>query len=654
MGKDPDFLGLGGYHGSDSGEASSSGTSSSEDSDDQSLDSAELRAAEAQQRLKDFGESHQELRATTKLPSAADAFDEVSRPAFLDPEATRPLAVSSTHGLASGAGAAAAGGQGRGPRGKAAASADFDVSRLAPALKGQQQQTDKRGPPGAVIEGKAKRYKLEDGPEATQQYTAAQIAMMGGNAEQLLQEQQEQQGGKAARGPATKPMEVTEFLDKGLGGAVLPRKQQDRKDKEKLKRAAGQSTHAQWKTEAEMFESRVSEFTLPNGLHFIVLERHNAPVVSCHTHARVGAYVEEEGSTGLAHLLEHMAFKGTPRIGSRDWRAEQPLLAAQDEVFYELRQLQQQAAASGASASRSSHMQQLQERLDKLKVEAQQLVVPNAFGSMLQEAGAVGLNAATSHDNTRYYMSLPANKLELWFALESERFQVPVLRELYTEKEVIGEERRARWENNPMGRFTYDYLLQALDNPYRRPVIGFADDFDRFGSHEVASFFSRYYHPANLTISVVAADVLTGGRSARLIKQLVLRGSCLSASVLVGYPGDLHPGLALVTAVPPAGGDMQRFSTELQQQLDALAQDGPTPAELGRVKASARAALLSALTSNGSMSSLLASYHSVTGSWRGVLQELADVDSLRGPEVAEVAGQVFGEENRFTGLGLPL
>lgn len=252
MGKDPDFLGLGGYHGSDSGEASSSGTSSSEDSDDQSLNSAELRAAEAQQRLKDFGESHQELRATTKLPSAADAFDEVSRPAFLDPEATRPLAVSSTHGLASGAGAAAAGGQGRGPRGKAAASADFDVSRLAPALKGQQQQTDKRGPPGAVIEGKAKRYKLEDGPEATQQYTAAQIAMMGGNAEQLLQEQQEQQGGKAARGPATKPMAVTEFLDKGLGGAVLPRKQQDRKDKEKLKRAAGQSTHAQWKTEAEM------------------------------------------------------------------------------------------------------------------------------------------------------------------------------------------------------------------------------------------------------------------------------------------------------------------------------------------------------------------------------------------------------------------
>jgi predicted Zn-dependent peptidase len=103
-----------------------------------------------------------------------------------------------------------------------------------------------------------------------------------------------------------------------------------------------------------------------------------------------------------------------------------------------------------------------------------------------------------------------------------------------------------------------------------------------------------------------------------------------------------------------AGGDMNRLVVELQQQLDALAQDGPTQAELARVKASARAGLLSALTSNGSMSGLLASYHAVTGSWRGVLQELNDVDTLTGPEVGEVVGQVFADKNRFTGLGLPL
>eukprot|EP00879_Flechtneria_rotunda_P014417 GHRR01015065.1.p1 GENE.GHRR01015065.1~~GHRR01015065.1.p1 ORF type:complete len:529 (+),score=170.50 GHRR01015065.1:192-1778(+) len=251
------------------------------------------------------------------------------------------------------------------------------------------------------------------------------------------------------------------------------------------------------------FESRVCEFTLSNGLHFIVLERHNAPVVACHTHARVGAYVEEEGGTGLAHLLEHMAFKGTARIGSRDWSREQAMLQAQDEVFYELREMKQTAAASGSSSSISAKMQQLQDKFTQLKAESDELVVPNAFGSMLQQAGAVGLNAVTSHDDTRYYNLLPSNKLELWFALESERFQAPVFRQLYTEKEVIAEERRARWENSPIGRFTASYLLQALDNPYRCPVIGFADDFERFGSHEVREFFDRYYHPANLTITIV-------------------------------------------------------------------------------------------------------------------------------------------------------
>eukprot|EP00878_Enallax_costatus_P011052 GHUV01011544.1.p1 GENE.GHUV01011544.1~~GHUV01011544.1.p1 ORF type:complete len:268 (+),score=80.03 GHUV01011544.1:1419-2222(+) len=176
------------------------------------------------------------------------------------------------------------------------------------------------------------------------------------------------------------------------------------------------------------FESRVSEFTLPNGLHFIVLERHNAPVVACHTHARVGAFVEEDGGTGLAHLLEHMAFKGTARVGSRDWQAEQQVLRAQDEVFYELRELKNAANASGGTASRTARIQQLQEQLTELKAAGEELLVPNAFGSMLQEAGAVGLNAATSHDNTKYYSTLPVNKLELWFALESERFQAPVFR----------------------------------------------------------------------------------------------------------------------------------------------------------------------------------------------------------------------------------
>ncbi|GLI59034.1 hypothetical protein VaNZ11_000860, partial [Volvox africanus] len=238
------------------------------ESSDESIDSAELRAAEAAARLKDFGEiatsggsSQQQLvqegsrqqqqkqqAVKSLLPSALDVLDQVEGPpTFLDPEAIRPLATSELHGVSDEQAALLAGpssrGSGRGG-GRPKPGKDFDISRLAPPLKGQAKQSaDKRdAPPGAVIEGRAKRYKLEEGLETTQQYTAAQIAMMGGNVDDRA---------TRASGPS-KPMEVSEFLNKGLGAALLPRSNQDRKDKEKQKRMRGQSTHSHWKSEAEM------------------------------------------------------------------------------------------------------------------------------------------------------------------------------------------------------------------------------------------------------------------------------------------------------------------------------------------------------------------------------------------------------------------
>lgn len=160
-------------------------------------------------------------------------------------------------------------------------------------------------------------------------------------------------------------------------------------------------------------ENRVHEFTLENGMRFLISQRSKAPIVSCQTYADVGAFDEPDGLTGIAHLLEHMAFKGTPRIGTTNYFKEAPLLDAMDEVFYSMLE-----AGSGREVAR------LQSHMDALQVEAQALAVPNEYGSVLQRAGAVGLNAATGHDSTKYYCNLPANKLELWFALESERFQV--------------------------------------------------------------------------------------------------------------------------------------------------------------------------------------------------------------------------------------
>ena len=237
-------------------------------------------------------------------------------------------------------------------------------------------------------------------------------------------------------------------------------------------------------------EDTVSEFTLDNGMKFIVRERRNAPICSFHTYADVGAF-DEDGLTGIAHLLEHLAFKGSPR-GSLDYKRESDLLDAMDEVFME---------SLAASSKKKANV--LKDRLDAMQTEASQLAMSNAFGALLMREGAVGLNAATSHDSTKYYCSMPSNKIELWFALEAERFQAPVFRDVYSEKKVVLEERRLRVDSSPLGRFQEKFAEESLTNNYRRPVIGYEEDIERIGRRDVASFFKDKYGPESLTVAIV-------------------------------------------------------------------------------------------------------------------------------------------------------
>lgn len=216
---------------------------SSEDSDaadsDASIDSATARAAAADARLKDYG-ADEAAEKPIGLPSAAEALDQVtSIPAFLDPEATRRLVTDSTHGSASAAAKAesAVSGRGHGPKGRIPAGQEFDIARLAPPGKGENRNSNKRvTPAAAVIEAKAKKNKVE---EAGGLYSNAQVALMGGNLHDRSKE-------------SSAAMPVQKFMEKGVGGALLPRKGQDRRDKEKRKRELGQSSIGNWKTETEM------------------------------------------------------------------------------------------------------------------------------------------------------------------------------------------------------------------------------------------------------------------------------------------------------------------------------------------------------------------------------------------------------------------
>ncbi len=205
------------------------------------------------------------------------------------------------------------------------------------------------------------------------------------------------------------------------------------------------------------FEKKVTEFTLANGLHFIVAERHEAPVVSFHTYVNVGSVDDPSGQTGLAHMFEHMAFKGTDTIGTRDWPAEKKALD-DIETAYDKLQAERNKGPKADEVQLTYFESQVKVMIDR----AQAFVKPNEYTRVLEENGAVGLNASTETDATQYFYSLPSNRLELWFLMESQRFLHPVYREFYKERDVVMEENRMRVESSPQGKLLPDLYGHGL------------------------------------------------------------------------------------------------------------------------------------------------------------------------------------------------
>jgi predicted Zn-dependent peptidase len=247
------------------------------------------------------------------------------------------------------------------------------------------------------------------------------------------------------------------------------------------------------------FEQRMTEFTLDNGLGFLVLERHEAPVVSFHTYADVGSVNEVLGITGLAHLFEHMAFKGTKTIGTNDYEAEAKVLAEMDKIYDAIKAEQRR----GPQADKSK-LEELQKQFRQAQHEAQKYMVHDEYEEVYKHAGSAGFNAYTSFDATQYIVSLPSNKVELWMLMESDRFCNPVIREFYKERDVVMEERRLGIESQPQGRLIEEFLAVAYKaHPYGIHVIGHMSDIQTVTRQEAEAFFKKYYGPANLTIAIV-------------------------------------------------------------------------------------------------------------------------------------------------------
>lgn len=246
-------------------------------------------------------------------------------------------------------------------------------------------------------------------------------------------------------------------------------------------------------------QNSVTEAKLDNGLTVLVMERHEAPVVSFITLADVGGVDDPKEYTGLAHMFEHMAFKGTTTLGTKDIEAEMAAMAKEDSIWTLLR-----AERKKGREADSARLAELEKAFDKAIAEANEYVVPGAFSQTLEAEGATGLNAGTSKDYTMYMMSLPSNKVELWMAMESERFLNPVLREMYRERNVITEERRQVLENNPIMR-TIDAMQAAAftAHPYGVSIIGHMSDIKNYTREAARKYYEKHYVPSNLVIAIV-------------------------------------------------------------------------------------------------------------------------------------------------------
>ncbi|HSP16749.1 MAG TPA: pitrilysin family protein [Thermoanaerobaculia bacterium] len=247
------------------------------------------------------------------------------------------------------------------------------------------------------------------------------------------------------------------------------------------------------------FEKRTTVRKLDNGLTVIILERHEAPVFSYATVVNAGSTQEVTGITGLAHMFEHMAFKGSQNIGTTNYADEKAALD-KVEAAYQAYDTERHKTVGHDDAK----VKELEKAWRDAMATADKYVVPNEFSKIVDEAGGAGMNAGTQADRTTYFFSLPSNRFELWAFLESERFYDPVFREFYKERDVVQEERRMRYESSPFGRLLLQFTTAAfVAHPYGTPAIGWPSDLTSFSATDAKNFFNEYYVPANMVIAIV-------------------------------------------------------------------------------------------------------------------------------------------------------
>ncbi|MDZ4800460.1 MAG: pitrilysin family protein [Bryobacteraceae bacterium] len=456
-------------------------------------------------------------------------------------------------------------------------------------------------------------------------------------------------------------------------------------------------------------EKRVTEFTLPNGMHFIVFERHDAPVVAFNAYVNAGSANDPAGKSSIAHMFEHMIGKGIRSVGSKDWAAEEKSLQTVEQIYDKLE--------TAEKSKNTDAIKTLQEQLKDTIESANNHVDPNAYVRTIEEQGGVGFNAGTANDYTVYFYSLPSNKAELWFLMSSEFFRQPVFREFYKERDVVQEERRMRLESNPQGKLVELMLSTAFTKHPYRYYIGPAKEIDELRVKDAEAFFKKNYVPANVTVGIVGdiqpaaakalamkyfgdipkgpapaalsdieppqtkerrahiaqdsqpllfigykrpdqkdpadpvldviAGILSSGRTGMLYKDLV-RDRKIALGIQAGatFPSGKYPGLFIFFGLPNAGHTVEEIEKGIYESVEKLKTEKVDAETLQRVKTKVRAGQIRQLDSNSGLAQQLPFYAVNYGDWKYMIKGIDDIDKVTAEDVQRVAKQIFVAEKR--------
>jgi predicted Zn-dependent peptidase len=447
-------------------------------------------------------------------------------------------------------------------------------------------------------------------------------------------------------------------------------------------------------------------------MKWLIVERHQAPVFTGFVRVKVGGLDERPGITGLAHLFEHMAFKGTPVLGTTDFEKEKALLARIGEVGDALAALVRKGQADTEAGK------ELKAELEALTRAQDEITDENTLITLYQLHGAEGLNATTDKDLTSYFVSLPKNRLRLWALVEASRLASPVLRDFYTERDVVMEERRMRTDSQPGGAL-YEELNQLAftTSPYRWPTVGYMEDLAAMTLAEATAFHRRFYVPANTVgclvgdfqfeeavkvleetfgaipagpppsrpvfatpprraarRSVVSFDanplwalafhkpslphrddyifdvinVLVQGRTGRLHRRLVLRDRLAQSVGAFGAPGSRLSNLFVTWVVPLGEGSLPQIEKAVWDELERLKREKISEAELQKVRNRVSADQARSLDSNSGLAGALSYFEALAGDWRYVADHPKVIASITADDVQRVARTYFVPENSVT------